>query len=137
MELLGFIHRNLLPLFMQCLLYLCILAKFMFYRFPMILRVILYLEILGFEVFGSKIPIVKVLDCHNSPWRAITRHGELGHKTVGPPRLQLATMSSCSPPTHNHSPRRVDSEETHCFARLRQSWRFARRFFLRAVFLQK
>jgi hypothetical protein len=29
-----------------------------------------------FEVFGSKIPFLQVLDCHNSPQRAITRHSE-------------------------------------------------------------
>jgi hypothetical protein len=59
----------------------------------MTFRVILHLEILGFEVFGSKIPFLKVLDYHNSLQRAITRHGELGHRTGGPARPQLATAS--------------------------------------------
>jgi hypothetical protein len=51
-----------------------------------------------FEVFGSKIPFLGVLDCHNSPRRAITRHSELEGRTGGPARLLLAMASSCSPP---------------------------------------
>jgi hypothetical protein len=57
----------------------------------MILRVIIYLEILDFEVFGLKIPFLQVMDCHDSPGRAITRHGEQ-NKTE--PRF-------CLPPTRH------------------------------------
>ena len=51
-----------------------------------------------FEVFGSKIPFLSVLDCPNSPRRAITRHGELDLRMGGPARPQLATASYHSPP---------------------------------------
>jgi hypothetical protein len=47
----------------------------------MIHGVKIYLGSLGFEVFWSKIPFLKVLDCHDSPGQAITRHGELDHIT--------------------------------------------------------
>jgi hypothetical protein len=40
-----------------------------------------------FEVFGSKIPFLGVLDCHNSPRRAITRHSKLEGRKGGPARL--------------------------------------------------
>jgi hypothetical protein len=36
-----------------------------------------------FEVFGSKIPVLGVLDCHYSPRRAITRHNKLEGRTGG------------------------------------------------------
>jgi hypothetical protein len=36
-----------------------------------------------FEVFGLKIPFSKVLDCHNSPQQAITRHGEQNGSSGG------------------------------------------------------
>jgi hypothetical protein len=42
-----------------------------------------------FEVFGLKIPFLQVLNCHNSPWRAITRNGEQN----GRPGGLLATNS--------------------------------------------
>jgi hypothetical protein len=81
-----------------------------------------------FEVFGSKIPFLSVLDCPNSPRRAITRHGELDLRMGGPARPQLATASNHSPPQWNHSPRRVRQWESHCFARFRQAWGLAMRF---------
>jgi hypothetical protein len=62
-----------------------------------------------FEVFGSKIPFSHVLDCHNSPQRAITRHSELEGRTGGPARLQLAAASSYSPWRASSLARRVDS----------------------------
>jgi hypothetical protein len=55
----------------------------------MITRVIICIEILGFEVFGSKTTFLHVLDCHNSPGRAITRHSE----------QKAAEPMTCSPPT--------------------------------------
>jgi hypothetical protein len=36
-----------------------------------------------FEVFGLKIPFLQVLDCHNSPQQAITRHGEQNGSSGG------------------------------------------------------
>jgi hypothetical protein len=136
-EFLGFIHRNLLPLFMPCLLNLWILAKLIFYRFPMILRVILYLEILGFEVLGSKIPFLKVLDCHDSPGRAITRHGKLDHQNRGSARPQLAIESNHSPPTCSNSPRRVDSVEMHCLLTLGSSGVFQDGFLVQSFYKRK
>jgi hypothetical protein len=43
----------------------------------MIHRVKIYFGTLDFEVFGLEMPFLQVLDCHNSPGRASTRHGEL------------------------------------------------------------
>ena len=60
-----------------------------------------------FEVFGSKIPFLSVLDCPNSPRRAITRHGKLELRRGGLTRPQLATASYHSPPQQIYSPRRV------------------------------
>jgi hypothetical protein len=66
----------------------------------MIHRVKIYFATLDFEVFGLEMPFLQVLDCHNSPGRAITRHGEL-----------QATEGICySPPTHlgeQTAPKRV------------------------------
>jgi hypothetical protein len=81
-----------------------------------------------FEVFGSKIPFLSVLDCPNSPRRANTRHGELELRMGGFARPQLATASNHSPPQRNRSPRRVRQWESHCFARFRQAWGLAMRF---------
>jgi hypothetical protein len=49
----------------------------------MIHRVKIYLGPLGFEVFELEMPFLQVLDYHNSPGRARTRHGELDHRTHG------------------------------------------------------
>ena len=43
------------------------------------------------EVFGSKMSFLHVLDCHNSPRRAITRHGEQEVRTGGSARPLLAS----------------------------------------------
>jgi hypothetical protein len=61
-------------------------------------RVIICIETLGFEAFGSKTPFLQVLDCPNSPRRAGSSRGELELRTGGPARPQLATMSVYSPP---------------------------------------
>jgi hypothetical protein len=50
----------------------------------MIIRVMICLGMLGFEDFGSKTPFLEVLDCRSSL-------GELGNRTGGPARPQLAT----------------------------------------------
>ena len=54
-------------------------------------RVIKCIETLGFEVLGSKTSFLGVLDCHNSTWRAITRHSE----------QKGAESVNCSPPTRH------------------------------------
>jgi hypothetical protein len=77
MNFLGFLHKSLAHLFMPSLLNLLILARWKFYRYFMVLRDMVHFGILGFEVFGSKIPFLRVLDCHNSPRRVTTRHSEL------------------------------------------------------------
>jgi hypothetical protein len=56
-------------------------------------RVIICIETLGFEVFGSKTPFLQVLDCHNLPQRAESSLGELDHQNWGFARLELATAS--------------------------------------------
>jgi hypothetical protein len=67
----------------------------------MIHRVKIYLGPLGFEVFELEMPFLQVLDYHNSPGRARTRHGELDHRTHG----LLAT----------NSPWRADTPKTRCW----------------------
>ena len=62
-----------------------------------------------FEVFGSKMPFLGVLDCPNSPRRVNSSLGELEGRTGGSARLLLAMASSSSPPQQVHSPRRVSS----------------------------
>jgi hypothetical protein len=79
----------------------------MFYRFSMTARVIMCIETLGFEAFGSKTPFLQVLDCHNSPQRAGSSLGELDNRKGGSARPQLATASS-------YSPQRVNSVAMHC-----------------------
>jgi hypothetical protein len=86
----------------------------MFYRFPMTTRVILCIETLGFEAFGSKTPFLQVLDCHNSPQRAGSSLGELEVRTGGAARLQLATASSNSPWRAGSLASRVGSVIAHC-----------------------
>jgi hypothetical protein len=71
-----------------------------------------------FEVFGSKIPFLSVLDCPNSPRRAITRHGELELRMGGFARPQLAMASYHSPPQQIYSPRRVRQGEIPLFCSL-------------------
>ena len=71
-----------------------------------------------FEVFGSKIPFLSVLDCPNSPQRAITRHGELELRMGGFARPQLVAASCCSPPQQIYSPRRVRQGEIPLFCSL-------------------
>jgi hypothetical protein len=116
---LGFIHSVIVHLFMPCLLNLLILARWRFYRYFMVLTDMIHFGILGFEVFGSKIPILRVLDCHNSPRRVTTRHNELDLQNRGFTCPQLATASNCLPPQQ--------------FTRHGDS----RGGFLRCVFLQK
>jgi hypothetical protein len=62
----------------------------MFYKFPMTSKSHNMLRDTWFEVFGSKIPFLGGLDCHNSPGRAITRHSELEGRTGGHARDLLA-----------------------------------------------
>jgi hypothetical protein len=100
----------------------------------MIHRFKIYFGTLDFDVFGSKKPFLKVLDCHNSSGRAITRHGELDHRTGGSARPQLATTSSYSPQRESYSPRRVDSVQfTVCSVQAFLA--FSGSVFLRAIFL--
>jgi hypothetical protein len=61
----------------------------------MINRVIIYLGTLGFEVFGLKIPILQVLDCHDSPGRASARHAEQTQQKLWFPRLGEQTAPKC------------------------------------------
>jgi hypothetical protein len=89
----GVLSIRLVALFLPCLLCFQILATYMFYRFSMTTRVIICIETLGFEAFGSKTPFLQMLDCHNSPWWAGSLLGELEVRTGGVARLQLATAS--------------------------------------------
>jgi hypothetical protein len=91
------------------LLCLQILATEMFYKFSMTSRVITCIEILGFEDFGSKTPIMQVLDCHYSPQRATSSRGELNLQGGVFSRLQLVAASSYSPWRASSLARRVDS----------------------------
>jgi hypothetical protein len=118
---------------MPCMLYMLILAICMFYKFHMINYVPKYLETLGLRFLGSKIPFLSVLDCHYSPWRAITRHGELEGRMGGTTRPQLATASSYSPRRASLLARRVDSAQcTVCSFRVSLACPGSR--FLQAVF---
>ena len=51
-----------------------------------------------FEVFKSKISILKLQDCHSSPRRVNCSQGELEGRTGGPACPQLAMASKNSPP---------------------------------------
>jgi hypothetical protein len=87
-----------------------------------------------FEVFGLKIPFLQVLDCHNSPRRAITRHGEQTAHEACFTRLQLAVASYCSPPQQIYSPWRVRQSGNSLFCLLLAGMAFREAVFLRSIF---
>jgi hypothetical protein len=65
----------------------------MFYKFSMASSVMLCIWMVGLEVFGSKTPIMQVLDCHNSPREQAGRHGEYESRVGGVARPELASRA--------------------------------------------
>jgi hypothetical protein len=108
----------------------------MFYMFSMTTRVIICIETLGFEVFGSKIPFLHVLDCHNSPQRADSSLVELDHQNWGFSRLELATASKVTRLASKVT--RLASRQcgSTLVARFRQALAFFKRISLYNLFIE-
>jgi hypothetical protein len=99
---------RLLPLSLLCFLYLYLLASRMFFRFPMITRDAICLGTLRDDNFWLKTSIMQVLNCINSPRRAMS----------SPLRARAAEHGGCSPPARHCEFKASKPWLLPCFARL-------------------